>query len=155
MLRFSSTNRTTSFSSGLLSTQSIFFSACIYAWDCSNPHAGPCTCLVELHDILMGPPLKPISLSLGGTLSIWVASLPSGGQPFLTPYQQHDTILVSLANFLRVHSIPLSASPTKILNSTGSNTNLCGPLVIPDLLLDNKPLTASLQMQTSRQFFIH
>jgi len=56
--------------------------------------------------------------------SLWMASLPSS-------VSTAPLSLVSSANLLRVHSIPLSVSPTKMLNNTGPSTNPCGtPLVI-------------------------
>jgi len=48
--------------------------------------------------------------------SLWMASCSLG--VLIAPLS-----LVSSANLLRVHSIPLSISPTKMLNSAGPNTN--------------------------------
>ncbi|KAK4810808.1 hypothetical protein QYF61_008780 [Mycteria americana] len=58
--------------------------------------------------------------------------------------------LESTANLLRVHSVPLSMSVMKILNSTGSRTPL-----VTGFHLDIEPLTRSLWTQPSSQFLIH
>ena len=65
--------------------------------------------LVEPHDVQTGP-LSSLSRSL------WMASHPSG--VLTAPHS-----LVSSANVLRVHSIPLSMSLMKILNSTSPSTD--------------------------------
>jgi len=67
--------------------------------------------LVELREVHMGPPLKPAKVLLDG-----MPSLPSSVSA--TPHS-----LVSLGNLLKVHSIPLSILPTKMLNSTSPNIN--------------------------------
>ncbi|RMC10150.1 hypothetical protein DUI87_12949 [Hirundo rustica rustica] len=61
--------------------------------------------LAELHEIHMGPSLKPIQIPLNGILSL----------------QRVDVILVSSAILMRVNSIPLSMSPIKI-SSVGPST---------------------------------
>jgi len=48
--------------------------------------------------------------------SLWMASLPSNVSTM--PHR-----LVSMANLMKVHSVPLSMSPTKMLNSAGPNTS--------------------------------
>ncbi|KAK4824270.1 hypothetical protein QYF61_012830 [Mycteria americana] len=64
--------------------------------------------LVELH--FARADLSSLSTSL------WMASLPSSVST--APYS-----LVSSANLLRVHSVPLSMLPKKMLNSTGPSTD--------------------------------
>ena len=66
--------------------------------------------LVEFQELGMGPPLQPTQVPLDGIPS------PSTLTASLS--------LVSSANLLRVHSIPLSMSPTKMLNNTGLSTDL-------------------------------
>ncbi|KAK4814241.1 LOW QUALITY PROTEIN: hypothetical protein QYF61_012737 [Mycteria americana] len=80
--------------------------------------------------------------------SLWMTSHPSGVST--APHS-----LVSSANLLRVHSISLSMSLMKILNSTGPSTDPCGTPPITDLHLDIEPLTATLWMLPSNQFLIH
>ena len=63
--------------------------------------------LVDLYEICMGPPLKPVQLLLDGMHSL--------------QYVDCTTQLVSSADLLRVRSIPLSMLLTKMLNSTGRN----------------------------------
>ncbi|KAF1478525.1 Cilia- and flagella-associated protein 99, partial [Pygoscelis antarcticus] len=63
--------------------------------------------------------------------------------------------LVSPANLLRVHSIPLSRSLMKILNSTGPNTDPCRTPLVTNLHLDIEPLTTTLWMRPSNQFLTH
>ena len=72
--------------------------------------------------------------------SLWVASLPSS-----VSTASHS--LVSLANLLRVHSIPLSMSPTKMLNSTSPNTNPWGMALITGI----PRYTKGSQMSTERK----
>ncbi|KAK4818440.1 hypothetical protein QYF61_013127 [Mycteria americana] len=74
--------------------------------------------LVEPHEVRTGPPLKPLKVPLDG--------IPSSSM-LTTPHS-----LVSLANLLRVHSIPLSVSLMKILSSTGPT-------------IDHYPLDATIQ----------
>ena len=57
--------------------------------------------LVELHEVDMDPPFKPVQVHLDGISSMSAA--PPGS--------------VSTANLLKVHSISLSMSPTRMLNS--------------------------------------
>ena len=57
--------------------------------------------LVDLHEVLMGPPLKPVLVPLDPELS------PSGVLTALLS-------LVSSADLLKVHLIPPSMSPTKM-----------------------------------------
>jgi len=54
--------------------------------------------------------------------------------------------LVSSADLLRVHSILLSMSVMKILNSSGPCVDPGGPLLVTDLHLDIELLTATLWM---------
>ena len=64
---------------------------------------------------------------------------PSGCHPFPLQHVDRTTNLVLSANLLRVHSIPLSTSLTKMLNSAGPNTDPWGiqlvflptPLLLP------------------------
>ena len=65
--------------------------------------------LIELHEVHTGPVLKLVCVPLD--------SIPS------LHHVNHITHLVSLVNLLTVHCIPLSMSPTKMLNSTCPSTN--------------------------------
>ncbi|KAK4832380.1 LOW QUALITY PROTEIN: hypothetical protein QYF61_022235 [Mycteria americana] len=60
---------------------------------------------------------------------------------------------VSSANFLRVHSIPLSRSLIKILNRTGPNTEPWGTPLVTGHQLEQTPFTTTLWVQLSSQFF--
>ena len=84
--------------------------ACNSVWVCPNPRAGPCAWPCWTSCSSRRPPLSSLSRSL------WMASLPSSVSA--TPHS-----LVSSANLLRVHSVPLSVSPTKTLNSASPNTD--------------------------------
>ena len=64
--------------------------------------------LVELHEVCMRPPLKPVKVPLDGIPSL----------------QRVDcTTQLGVSELAEDASIPLSMSPTKILNSTGPNTD--------------------------------
>lgn len=80
--------------------------------------------------------------------SIWMESLPS-----IASTAPH--CLVSSENLLRVHSIPLSKSPTKMLNSTSPSIGSWGTLLVTDLHLDIEPLTVTLWAWPFRQFLTH
>ncbi|RMC14370.1 hypothetical protein DUI87_09465 [Hirundo rustica rustica] len=67
--------------------------------------------LVELHEIDTGPPLKPVQGPLDGIPSLQCASGTTHAS------------LVSLADLLREHLIPLSVSLTKALNNISSSTD--------------------------------
>ena len=69
-----------------------------------------------LHLVLLNFMRYSWSHLTGLSRSLWLASLPSS--ILLTPVG-----LVSLANLLRVHSIPLFISLTKMLNRARPNTN--------------------------------
>ena len=86
--------------------------------------------LIEPEDVHTG--LLP---SLSG--SLWMPSCPSG---VLTA----SLSLVSSANLLRVHLIPLSMSLMKKLNSTGPNMDPQGTPLVTNLHLDIEPLTTTL-----------
>ena len=80
--------------------------------------------------------------------SRWMASLSFS--LLTTPYS-----LVLPANVLRVHSIPLSMSLMKMLNSTGPNNDPSGTPLVTDLHLDIELLTATLWVRPLTQFLIH
>jgi len=69
--------------------------------------------------------------------SLWMVSLPS--VVLTAPHS-----LVSSANLLRVHLIPLSMLPTKMFSSTCHSTDPRGTPFITGLYLDIRPLTATL-----------
>ncbi|KAK4827142.1 LOW QUALITY PROTEIN: hypothetical protein QYF61_014736 [Mycteria americana] len=85
--------------------------------------------LVELYGVRIGP----TSQACQG---------PSGWHLFPPASAPHSLVL--LADLLRVHSIPLSMSLTKMLNSAGPNTDPWGTPLITGLHLDIEPLTATL-----------
>ena len=146
MLSFSSTSSPKYVSQGY--SQSGFCPAFICAWKCPNPCAGPCT--------------QPCWTSWGSYRPTSQASTegPSGWYPFLPAYRPCN--LVSLINLLsvaleillRVPSTPLSMLLTKMLNSTGPNTNSQGTLLVTGLYLDITPLTATLWVWPSSQLLI-
>jgi len=80
--------------------------------------------------------------------SIWITSCPSG--VLSVPHS-----LVSSANFLRVHSTPLSVSLMKILQSIGPSADPCRTSRISDLCPDIELLTIILWTRYCRQFFVH
>ena len=80
----------------------------------------------------MAPPFKPVRAPLDGIPSLQRVD-------HTTPHS-----LVSLADVLRVHSIPLSVSLTKMLNSAGPNTGPRGTPLITRLHFDIEPSTATL-----------
>lgn len=51
-------------------SESILYPACVWASDCSDPGAGPCTCLVKLHEAPMVPPLQPVKVPLDAIPSL-------------------------------------------------------------------------------------
>ncbi|KAK4828634.1 hypothetical protein QYF61_000282 [Mycteria americana] len=61
--------------------------------------------------------------------------------------------LVSSANLLRVHSIPLSRSLIKVVNRTSPNTEPWGTPLVTGRQLDLNPFTTTLWARPSRQFF--
>ncbi|XP_074674578.1 translin-associated protein X isoform X2 [Strix aluco] len=65
--------------------------------------------LIELHEVCTAPPLKPVQVPLDGSLPSSLSTSPHS--------------LVSSANLLSVHSIPLSVSPTKMLNPAGPSND--------------------------------
>ena len=71
--------------------------------------------------------------------SLWMASLPSN-------VSTAPCSLVLLADLLRVHSIALFVSLTKMLNSTGSSTDPRGKSAFTVLHLDTEPWTAALSV---------
>jgi len=77
---------------------------------------------------------------------IWIASHPSG--VLTVPHS-----LVPSANSLRVHSTPPSVLLMKILKTTGPSADLWGTLITD--ILNVKPLTATLWIQSHKQFLIH
>jgi len=77
--------------------------------------------------------------------SLWGASLPSG-RSTLPPS------LVSSANLLKVHSIPLSRSSVKILNKTCPSTDPWGTPLEMGHQLDLTPLTTTHWVWPSSQF---
>ena len=108
MLSFLSTNTPKSFFSGLLSIRSL-------------PSLSLCSGLPRpmgrtLHLALLNFTRFTRAHLLRLSRSLWMASLPSSVSTI--PHS-----LVSLANLLRVHSISLSMSPTKMLNSASPSTD--------------------------------
>jgi len=91
----------------------------------------------EPHELLLGPLL---SLSR----SLWMTFHPSG---MLTSPNN----LVSSAELLRVHSIPLPKSLIKILKST----DLWGTPLVTDLHPDMESLTNAFWAQSHNQFLVH
>jgi len=69
----------------------------------------PCG-LVELHEVCTGPPLKPAKVTLDGIPSLQCVS--------------HTTQLGVVSKVAVVHSIPVSMSPTKVLNSTSPSSGI-------------------------------
>lgn len=63
--------------------------------------------------------------------------------------------LVSPTNLWKVHSIPLSVSPTKMLNYAIPSTNPWGASLVTGLHLCIQLPTVTLWVQTSSQFLIH
>ena len=94
----------------------------------------------EFHEVHTGPPLKPVKVHLGDMSSL--------------QYVNCTTHLCAICK-LRMHSIPLSISPTDMLDRTGPYTDCWEKLLSTDLYLDIKPLTTTLRVQPSRQFLIH
>jgi len=105
MLSFSSTSTPKSFSSGLLSIH--LWSRLIAPTHVQDLALG----LVNLHEVHMVPPLKPVQVPLDG-----IPSLQCG----------NSTSLVLSANLLSVHAILLSMSPAKMLNNTAPSTDRRG-----------------------------
>ena len=79
--------------------------------------------------------------------SLWMASLLSSMSIAL-----HS--LVSSANLLRVHSVPLSVFLTKMLNNTGPYTDPWGMPLITGFHLDIEPFITTFWVQPSSQFLI-
>lgn len=79
------------------SSQSLLCPSCLWAWGCPDSSVGHY--LFQLQEV---PPLRAVQ-------SLWMASLPSS--MLMAPHS-----LVLWANSLKVCSIPLSLSPTKMLN---------------------------------------
>ncbi|KAK4827693.1 LOW QUALITY PROTEIN: hypothetical protein QYF61_020827 [Mycteria americana] len=94
--------------------------------------------LVEPHTIDPGPSIQPVWVSL--------TFLPSSR--LTLPHN-----LVSSANLLRAYLIPSSRSLIKIFNSTASNTEPWGTLLVTGCQLDLTPFTTTLWAQPSSQFF--
>lgn len=77
---------------------------------------------------------------------------PSGWYPFPPGVLTVPHSLVLSTNLVRVHLIPLSMSPTRVFNSSGSSAYpFTTPLII-GLHLDIKLLTTALWMWPSSQF---
>ncbi|KAK4817624.1 LOW QUALITY PROTEIN: hypothetical protein QYF61_021527, partial [Mycteria americana] len=93
---------------------------------------------VEPHTIDLSPWIQPVQVPL--------AFLPSSRSTL-----PHN--LVSSANLLRVHSIPLSRSLIKILNRTGPSTEPWGTPLVTGRQLDLTPFTTTLWARPSSQFF--
>ena len=89
----------------------------------------------------MGPFLQPVQVSLDGFLPYNVLTTPLS--------------LVSSANLLRVHSMPLSMSLIRMLKSTGPRTDPWGTLLVPGLHPDTDPLIKTLWLCPASQFLIH
>lgn len=100
---FSSTRAYKSFSSGPLSIL-------------SSPSLCLCFGLAELHEVCTGPSLRPAKVAVSG-----IALSP---HILTTPLH-----LVLSTNLLRVHSVPLSVSPAKMLRSASVHTDQQGTLI--------------------------
>jgi len=81
--------------------------------------------------------------------------IPLYGLPTLPDRPTLPPNLVSSANLLRVHSMPLSRSSVKTLNRTGPSTNPWGRPLVTSHQLDLTPLTTTRWAQPSSRFFIH
>jgi len=99
----------------------------ICLWDCPDTCAGPSA--FHLLSCVRLAQAQHSNLSR----FLWVASLPFN---ILTIPDS----LMSLANLLRVHSIPLSKWLTKMLNNTGPRTDFWKRPLIIGLHLDTEPL---------------
>ena len=132
MLRLSSTNTLKSFSSELLSNHSLpglYLCLGLPQPRCRTLHLAWLTFMR-----LAWAHFSSLSRSLH------IASLhPSTSSAPLS--------MVSYANLLRVHSIPLSMSPTKMLNSTSPSTDPWRTWLITGLYLNSELLTATLSSQ--------
>ena len=82
------------------------------------------------------------------TRSLWMTSHPVG---VLTS----PCSLVSSANLLRVHLIPLTVSLVKILKSVCPSTDPWGIPLVTDLHLDIEPLTTTLWVRSHNLFLIY
>ena len=79
--------------------------------------------------------------------SLWMVSLPLG-------VSTAPLILVSSVHLLRVHSVSLSPSLMKILNSTGPSMDLWGTPLVTSAHLNIEPLTTTFWLQPSNQFLL-
>ena len=82
--------------------------------------------LVELHEVLTGPPLEPVSV-------------PLDGLPFLQRINC-STLLGVVGKLLRVHSVPVFMLVTKMLSSVDPRRIL----LVSGLHLDVELLTVTL-----------
>jgi len=122
-------------------SQAILCPTCICAWDCPSPGAGPFTCPCWASWGWHGP-------------SSQACPGPSGWHPFPSGMSIAPLSLVSSANLLKVHSIPLSVSSSKMLNNTSLSNNPWGMPLITGHHLDSKPLTTTHWVWLSIQFLI-
>lgn len=84
-------------------SQSILCLTRTCAWVAPAHVPDPALGLTELHEICMSPPLKTVTVLLGGIPSLQRVS-----------YTAQLAAQLSLADLLGVNSIPLSLSPTKV-----------------------------------------
>jgi len=96
---------------------------------------------VELHQVHVGPLFKPIHVPLDAIPPFYCVN--------------GTTQLSATSKLLRVHSIPSLMSMMKMLKSTSPKTDPWGTPLMTSLHLDTQPLTATLWLQPSNQFFIH
>ena len=88
----------------------------------------------------MGPLLKPVQIHLDGIPSLCAIDCTAQ--------------LGAVSKLLRVLLISLPVSLIKVLKSTTPKTDPQGTPLITSLHLDVEPLTTTLWLQPSKQFFI-
>lgn len=116
--------------------QFVLLPDCICAWYYPIPDAGPCTWKTYLNSMRF-----PSAHLSSPSRSLWIASLPSN----------LSTRPHSSCN----QKTPLPLSLIKMLSSTGPSTDVWETLLITSLHLIIEPLTTTLWVQLSSQFFIH
>lgn len=141
MLNFLSINIPKTFSFGLLPISA----QPVCAWDCPNPSVGPCAWTLHLLNFMRSAWAHLSNLSM----SLWMASLPCS---MLTHADTCWQSLVSAANLLRVPSITLSMTLTKMLISAGPSDGPWGMPFITGLPLAIEMFTTALSLPSSSQF---
>ena len=100
----------------------------------------PALGLTEPHWVHMGPLLQPVQILLHGFPSFRVSTAPLS--------------LVSLANLLRVHSMPSSVTDEDVEEHRSQDRPRGTPLVA-SLHPDTEPLITALWLHPASQFLIH